>query len=138
MLESVARPKSPDGRRVPMSTRFSEPEAAAIDAARGNTGRSEWLREVALAAASASDRKPLPTDVITIVTDERMPPGTAAYVGPSGKVAAFNIGTGPKPPAAPVRFREPEPNLAPMDCKHPRVHGKGACPDCFEWVAGKP
>lgn len=36
-----------------MTTRFSEPEAAEIDAARGNTDRSEWLRTIALAAARA-------------------------------------------------------------------------------------
>ncbi len=123
MLESVARPKSPDGKRVPMSTRLSEPEAAEIDAARGNTSASEWLREVALAAARASGRKPLPTDAITIVTDDRMPASTAALVS-QGNVVAFTI--------------EPEPDLAPKDCKHPRVHGKGACPDCYEWVPGKP
>ena len=33
-----------------MSARFSETEAAAIDAARGNTDRSVWLRDVAKAA----------------------------------------------------------------------------------------
>jgi len=92
----MARPKSPDGKRVPMSTRFSEPEAAAIDAARGNTDRSVWLREVALAAARSSGRKPLPTDVITITADDRMPPGTAALVS-RGKVTAFNIGATPEP-----------------------------------------
>jgi len=106
-----------------MTTRFSEPEAAAIDAARGNTSASEWLREVALAAARASGRKPLPTDAITITVDDRMPAGTAAFVS-RGNVT-------------PVRFREPEPER-PKNCKHPNFRGvKGVCPDCHEWVTGK-
>jgi hypothetical protein len=58
MLKRVARPKSPDGKRVPMSTRFSEPEADAIDAARGGTDRSEWLRTAALAFLAADGRTP--------------------------------------------------------------------------------
>ena len=89
-----------------MTTRFSEPEAAEIDAARGNTSASEWLREVALAAARASGRKPRPTDVITITADDRMPPGVAAFAS-RGKVAAFNIGTEPERKTAPCPHRLP-------------------------------
>jgi hypothetical protein len=66
---------------------------------------------------------------IKIVTDERMPPGTAAFIsrGRDGvSVSAFSLGAG-----------EPEPEPAPKSCKHPRVHGKGVCPDCHEWVASK-
>ncbi len=106
-----------------MTTRFSEPEAAEIDAARGNTSASEWLREVALTAARAPGRKPKPTDAITITVDDRMPTGTAAFVS-RGKVTAFNIG--------------PEPDRVPKNCKHPNFRGiKGVCPDCHEWVTGK-
>ena len=47
----MSRPKSPDGRRVAMSARFSESESAEIDAARGGVERSPWLRAAALAAA---------------------------------------------------------------------------------------
>lgn len=79
-----------------MAVRFSEPEAAEIDAARGNTDRSVWLRTVALAAARALGREPLPADAVTIITDDRMPPGTAALVS-RGDVAAFRIGTDPQP-----------------------------------------
>ena len=57
---------------------------------------SARARAAALAAARASGRKPLPTDAITITADERMPPGTAAFVS-RGKVAAFNIGPEPGP-----------------------------------------
>ena len=35
-----------------MAVKFSDAEAAVIDAARGEVSRSEWLRTVALAAAA--------------------------------------------------------------------------------------
>jgi hypothetical protein len=118
----MPRPKSPDGKRIPMTTRFSEPEAAEIDAARGNTDRSEWLREAALAAARASGRKPLPTDVITIISDERMPPGVVGVVSrgrDTVAVSGFSIG---------AEQAEPEP------CPHPKARViKGFCYAC-----GKP
>jgi hypothetical protein len=47
----VPRKKSPEGKRVTMSARFSESEADLIDTARSNTDRSAWLRQAALAAA---------------------------------------------------------------------------------------
>jgi hypothetical protein len=47
----VARPKSPDGRSVTHAAKFSEAESAAVDAVRGDVRWSEWLRDVALAAA---------------------------------------------------------------------------------------
>jgi hypothetical protein len=31
----------------------------------------------------------------------------------------------------------PEPERSPENCNHPRIHGKGVCPDCHEWVASK-
>lgn len=81
-----------------MSARFSDAEAAEIDAARGSTDRGPWLRLAALAVAR---------------------PGDAA--------------TAPRPPEP-----QPGPEPAPKNCKHPRVRGKGVCPDCHEWVASKP
>lgn len=54
----MARPKNPDGKRVTMSTRFSEPEAERIDAARGDLDRSEWLRSAALASLAAGSQEP--------------------------------------------------------------------------------
>jgi hypothetical protein len=81
-----------------MTTRFSEAEAAEIDAARGSTDRSVWLRNVALAAARPPGRKPLPAGAIPVITDERVPPGVVGMVsrGPDGETAvgAYNIGTG--------------------------------------------
>lgn len=47
----MARPKSPEGKRVTICAKFSEAQAAEIDAARGHADRSEWLRQAALAAA---------------------------------------------------------------------------------------
>jgi hypothetical protein len=97
----VARKQTPEGKRVTMGVKFSESEAAEINAARGNTSASEWLRRAALTAARASGRKPLPTDAITIIPDDRIPPGIVAMAarGPDGKpsVAALRIGPQPAP-----------------------------------------
>ena len=47
----MAKPRTPEGKRVTMSAKFSEAQAAEIDTARGHMDRSEWLRLAALAAA---------------------------------------------------------------------------------------
>jgi hypothetical protein len=47
----MARPKTPDGKRVTICAKFSEAQAAEIDIARGHMDRGEWLRIAALAAA---------------------------------------------------------------------------------------
>jgi hypothetical protein len=47
----MARPKTPEGKRVTICARFSEAQAAEIDAARGTMDRSAWVRLAALAAA---------------------------------------------------------------------------------------
>ena len=111
----VARKQTPEGKRVTMGVKFSEPEAEAIDAARGNVNRSEWLRTAALAALG------------------RQPPGAPPTMPPAGPPPR------PRRAAAPVRFREPEPERTPKNCKHPNMRvSKGVCPDCCEWVASKP
>jgi len=46
----MARPKTPEGKRVTICAKFSEAQAAEIDAARGTMDRSEWMRLAALAA----------------------------------------------------------------------------------------
>jgi hypothetical protein len=46
----MPRKKSPEGKRVPMSARFSESDAAAIDEARGHEERGVWIRRAVLAA----------------------------------------------------------------------------------------
>ena len=129
MLKPVARPKSPDGKRVPMSVRFSEPEAEEIDAARGSMDRGSWLREAALAAARPPGLHPLPQ----IQARGRVKSGTPPTMPPEPPLPR------PRKAPAPVRFREPEPERTPKNCKHPNFRGvKGVCPDCCEWVTGKP
>ena|ERR1035441_2981114 len=54
----MPRPKSPNGRCVPMSLRFSEPEAAEIDAARGPVDRSAWMRSACLIVARGEESGP--------------------------------------------------------------------------------
>lgn len=54
----MARTKTVNGRRVGISAKFSEAEAAGIDAARGATSRGVWLREVALAALGGVSAPP--------------------------------------------------------------------------------
>jgi hypothetical protein len=48
----MARTQTPDGKRVTICIKVSEPEAAVIDAARGTLTRSAWGRD-ALIAQSA-------------------------------------------------------------------------------------
>jgi hypothetical protein len=51
ILEFMARTQTPDGKRVTICIKVSEPEAAAIDAARGALTRSAWGRGAMLAHA---------------------------------------------------------------------------------------
>lgn len=46
-----------DVRRVVISVRVNEAEAAEIDAARGTADRGTWLRDVALAAARPAPKR---------------------------------------------------------------------------------
>ena len=50
------RPKLPEGKRVTISVKVSESEAAPIDAARGERDRSAWGRDAMLGAASSGRR----------------------------------------------------------------------------------
>ena len=47
----MARPKTPEGKRVTICIKVSEEQAALIDTARGNRDRSEWGRDALLSAA---------------------------------------------------------------------------------------
>jgi hypothetical protein len=123
----MARPKSPDGRRVPVSYKLTEAERDLVDSLRGETERGVWLREAALLVARKNSGIPQP--------ERKTKPRASA--------------------APPVVLREPEPEPARKtaarprtgqqgesapksgNCKHPRVHGKGVCPDCFTYVASK-
>jgi hypothetical protein len=53
----VTQEQAPAARKVTMSIRVSEAEAAEIDAARGPADRGTWLRDVALKAARPAPRK---------------------------------------------------------------------------------
>jgi hypothetical protein len=50
-IASTLPDPSAGGRRVTLAAKFSPAEAELIDAARGETSRSEWLRDAALTAA---------------------------------------------------------------------------------------
>jgi hypothetical protein len=121
-----------------MSVKFSEGEAALVNAARGDRPRGAWLRDAALAALGipvSRNAVPLSIDGIKIplVVDDRQPPGivtlASAWRDEQGdlQVSAASMKVAPEEP--------PEPRRKP--CKHPKVHGKGTCPDCFEWVPSK-
>lgn len=87
-----------------MTSRFSEPEAAEIDAARGSTDRSSWLRSAALAIARRTPPPPAPKPA---------QPSEPVYV---------NTDT-PEPERKPKNCKHP--NFRGV---------KGVCPDCQEWV----
>jgi hypothetical protein len=55
----MTRKKTPDGKRVLMAAKVSEPVAAAVDAARGMQTRSAWIQD-AIAAKLAGEVKTAP------------------------------------------------------------------------------
>jgi hypothetical protein len=80
--ETMARPRTPDGRRVIVPVRLSEADATALDAARGTTPRSEWVAQAirarlqagrSAAAKSRSPRaaRPRPAPTATELANER-------------------------------------------------------------------
>lgn len=102
----MARTKTPDGKRVGISAKFSEPEAAEIDAARGGMQRGPWLRLAALAAA----RDGQPGNRGPAVRADSPDPGYVRWA-PSGPVYADDA---PAP-----------------DCRHPSGSVEdNVCRDC--------
>jgi hypothetical protein len=83
----VPRPKSPEGKHVTMSARFTEAEAALIDEARGTDDRNTWIRRVALAAVSGSARKP-PEKRGGSIAPARVPPVPVSDRPPKAPPAA--------------------------------------------------
>jgi hypothetical protein len=130
----MARQESPDGRRVHMNVRFSEAEAALVDAARGSRDRGAWLRAVALAALGIPESRNAGGTGIPVVVSDRQPPGTvtaaSAGRGADGKARASA--------ASAVNVTAEVPAPRPRKCRHPKVRVKGVCPDCTEYVASKP
>ena len=116
------RKPEPDGKRVTICAKFSEAEALAIDAARGDATRSAWLRSLvgeALAPSVTVEATTQPADTINVT----LPDGTSV-------AGAFT---------EMARQLQGAAELVPKrrNCKHPGVRGKGVCPDCHEWVASK-
>lgn len=57
----MARERTPEGKRIVIPVRVSEPKAAEIDKARGETPRSVWVEraiDTALALIIAKHRQP--------------------------------------------------------------------------------
>jgi hypothetical protein len=52
----MTRGKLPDGKRVTICAKVSEPDAQAIDAARGDMTRSAWV-QLAIADRLRADRR---------------------------------------------------------------------------------
>ena len=100
----MPRKKSTDAKDVTMSARFTDAEAAQIDAARGATDRSVWLRQAALASLGAKE----PAQVKT------------------------GARRGAKPAAAPPEPPLPRPKKATGECPpHPKGRvNKGFCGAC--------
>lgn len=130
----MARQESPDGRRVHMNVKFSEAEAALVDAARGNRDRGAWLRSVALAALGIPESRNAGAIEIPVIASDRQPPGAVTAVsagrGADGKVRVSAAST--------VNVSADTPAPRPRKCRHPKVRVKGVCPDCTEYVASKP
>ena len=130
----MARQESPDGRRVHMNVKFSEAEAALVDAARGSSDRGAWLRTVTLAALGIPESPNAGGFKVPVVVSDRQPPGTVTAVsagkGADGKARVSAAST--------VNVSADAPAAKPRKCRHPRVRVKGVCPDCTEYVASKP
>lgn len=77
-----------------MSTRFSEPEAAEIDAARGNTDRSVWLREAALAYLGRAQEMILPGGAPPTMPPAGPPPRTSKAAAPSAASCPHRLNPG--------------------------------------------
>jgi len=129
----MSRPESPAGRRVHMNVRFSEAEAALVDAARGAGERGAWLRGVALAALGIPESLNAAGFGIPVIVSGR-PPGTVTAVsagrGADGKARVSA--------ASAVNVSADAPAPRPRKCRHPKVRVKGVCPECAEYVASKP
>ena len=126
----MGRPESPEGRRVPVSFKLSEAEAALVDSARGDLERGPWMRQAALDAAKGNTGIPEPLRIPLVVSD-RQPPGTVTAVsagrGADGKPrvsAASAVNVSAVEPA-------PKPRRDPKTCKHQNMAlHRGYCPDC--------
>lgn len=120
----MPRPKSPRGPWVTVPVKVREKDLGRIDAARGGTNRSEWMREAAMAvlrirsgrAAAPEAPGPAPSPAVARPAPRSSAPRRA---GPRAAPAA---GARQQVPAA------PRPAVPPHRCPV-----KGYCPECGEW-----
>lgn len=129
----MARHKSPDGRRVPVSFKLTEDERDLVDSLRGETERSVWLRDRALAAAR-EENSGIPRPKRPSPASQRR---TAARLAdpklrrkPDEAVGAA-LAEQDATPLVPLIQEEPD----AKPCKHKGLKlSKGVCPDCKEWA----
>lgn len=129
----MPRHPSPDGRRVHMNVKFSEAEAALVDAARGSRDRGAWLRGVALEALGIPESRPVSIGgfEVPVIVSDRQPPGTITLASAWEEDGELKVSA-----ASAVNITADEP--APKPCKHKGLRlTKGVCPDCQQYVASK-
>jgi hypothetical protein len=108
----MPRPKTREGNSEQLCIKVSIALLEEIDAARGEQSRPDWGRNAFLAALGHPPGYAGTVHGIGIITDERMPPGTAALVSRDSDAVAVS--------AFALAADEPEP-------ERPRRPGKGPC-----------
>lgn len=125
----MPRKPTPDGRRVHVNIRVSEPEAALLDSVRGQLSRGPWMRAAALEAAHRMrDSGILESVGVEITVDDRQPPGIVSVIAPGEAMRMAR--------AFALTPEEAAPKTA--NCKHKGLRmAKGVCPECQTYVARK-
>ena len=141
ILVPMARARTPEGKRVVIPVRVSEPMAAELDKARGELTRSSWLRAVAgayLVAAAGGQVSTVP---------ELEHGGIPVHAHPEPEpMPVYTYTASPEPEPERPAVHEPSPELVPerkprrtpraSACTHKRVTSSkgGKCHDCGDWV----
>ena len=125
----MARARTPEGKRVVIPVRVSEPKAAAINEARGDTPRSVWVEraiDAYLLAAMGGQASTGPE-----LAHSPQPVYVHAEPAPM-EVYAYTATPEPELTPEPARKRMP----AARSCTHKRVTSSkgGKCHDCGDWV----
>lgn len=115
----MGRKPTPDGRRVPVSFKLTEAEAALIDSLRGETERGVWLRQAAVAVAHGRRDSGILQPALDAL-NQAMRPDTTAQRRINAAIYAEAVRECGEP--------------ATENCKHLKVCVKGVCPDCQEWA----
>jgi hypothetical protein len=123
ILEFMARPRSPAGKRVSITIKVSEAQSELINAALGGRERSEWCRDVLLAAAGEQSQAAV---------------NTTAEGSGNPLTAVRRTGVEPGLPPDVIEGTVVPPERKQKNCRHPDFRGvKGVCPDCHELVGYK-